>query len=163
MDSNNNAHRQHISRHPPTPICDPTLHNHRHSRRSEKRDNGIVSAALMHACQSHPSYIFTCSEAAATTRYTRTGLPIYLQVSTCCPPTRSTNLISPSVIRQKPTVDKSDVAIRIPSRPGSEVQHRAGHLLFVTHPLRWDQSPRHHAAGVLPCFGDGGCHVGWEP
>ena len=86
MDSNNNSHRQYIKSPPSDSDSDmrPDLalhNNHRHSRRSEKRDNGIVSAALMHACQSHSSYIFTCSEAAVATEVGKqrdTPEPVYL-------------------------------------------------------------------------------------
>lgn len=67
------------------------------------------------------------------------------------------------MIRQKPTIDKTDVPVRVPARPGSQVQDRAGHLLLDPHPLSRDQRPRHHAARVLPRFGDGRRHVGGEP
>jgi hypothetical protein len=90
--------------------------------------------------------------------------PLYLSIDPLVHlPDNQINLISPSMIRQESAIDKTDVAVRVPSRSGSQVQDRAGHLVFDSHPLRRNHSPRHHAARVLPRFGDGGCHVGGEP
>jgi hypothetical protein len=161
------------SRHPPTPTpivmrLDPA-YNHRHPRRSETRQSDRLCSP--HACMQIPPvlHVITNPEPAAievaTTRYTRpVYLPTYLSIDPLVhPPDNQTNLISSSVIRQKPTIDKTDVAVRVPSRPGSQVQDCPSHLVFDSHPLRRNQSPRHYAASVLPCFGDGSCHVGGEP
>jgi hypothetical protein len=159
-----NSHRQRKSRHlwPSDSDMRPDpAYNHRHPRRSETRKNDRLCSP--HACMQIPPVLHViASSEVATTRYTRPDNPSIYRST--CPPTRQpTNLISASMIRQESTIDKTDVAVRVPSRSGRQVQDRAGHLVFDSHPLRRNQSPWHHAARVLPRFGDGGCHVGGEP
>lgn len=134
-------------------------------RNEEKRSS--LQPSCMHANPTRPTCDHksrTSSNRSGDNEIHPTRLPTYLAIDPLVhPPDNQTNLISPSVIRQKPTIDKTDVAVRVPSRPGSQVQDCPGHLVFDSHPLRRNQSPRHHAARVLPRFGDGGCHVGGEP
>ena len=162
------------SRHPPTPTPIVTMYATRPCiqppaptpKRNEKKRSSL-QPSCMHANPTRPTCDHksrTSSNRSGDNEIHPTRLPTYLAIDPLVhPPDSQTNLISPSVIRQKPTIDKTDVAVRVPSRPGSQVQDCPGHLVFDSHPLRRNKSPRHHAARVLPRFGDGGCHVGGEP
>lgn len=72
-------------------------------------------------------------------------------------------LIRARVIRQKPPIDELHIPIAVPASSGSEVQHRAGHLLLGAHALRGHECARHHAPGMLPHLRDGDGHVCREP
>jgi hypothetical protein len=89
-----------------------------------------------------------------------TATAAYLATHTLCasPPS-----IRARMIRRKPAINQTDISIVVPTRLRSQVQHRPSQLLRGAHSLRWYESARHDAAGVLPGFGDGDGHVCWEP
>jgi hypothetical protein len=78
-------------------------------------------------------------------------------------PTQPRALISPRMIRQKPTINQTNIPIRIPTRLTRQIQHRPSQFLRCTHSLCRNESLRHDAARVLPRFGHGDGHVCWEP